>query len=312
MSDSQITFEDMRIVLLHVDLASFLDDDSVLNLSIASKECLKVVKNHISHKLLVPIWGSLQPIQPITYKIYQPTSFIWRHNITLAKHPEIDSHNKKISILLSSLHYNIRNFPKDTKRVKCLFEIIHMLEGLPNLTHLILRAFEFYKDPTYLEQRLIRQHTVDHLPITITHLKLIANLFVDNLPITLTHFDFGYYFNHPVDHLPPKLTHLRLSDSFEGYVDFLPQTLTHLQLGQRCNSHVDHLPSTLTHLTFGMSFNKPIDNLPLTVKVLKFYYQSAFDHYMDHLPHSLKVLKISPDYKRGLEYLPPNTKVKRL
>lgn len=197
---------------------------------------------------------------------YKPTTFFWRPQVTLKRHRELEQQQT----LLSSLHFNIAKFPKETKYVKGFYAMAHMLDDLPNLTHLLMRGFELNQDPMYLKQYNIRQSVIDNLPLTITHLKLIINVFVDHLPSTVTHLSFGFTFNKPIDHLPSKLTHLFLGDEYSGHVDYLPHTLTHLRLGSDFNNPIDHLPSALMHLTLGFRFNKDVDNLPPSLRVLKF------------------------------------------
>lgn len=315
MDTSPISFDDIGIIFHHLDLSRFLSDESVIQLSTASKLCLKIVKFHICHNVDVPLWGSHEHMQAITFEVYQPTSYFWRPQITLRRHPHYGTNNwrneDRAAILLSSLHFNVPSFPQVTKRVKCLFECVNMFEGLPHLTYLAIRGFELNPDPKYLKQIDIRQGIVDHLPLTLTHLRLIANLCVDYLPSTITHLSFGYYFKRPVDHLPPKLTHLSLSETYKENVDHLPQSLTHLTFGHSFDNNIDHLPDSLTHLILGWRFNRCIDNLPQSLRVLKLARHSRFYQFMDHLPPSLKILKLPYSYKHGLEYLPNNTIVKQ-
>lgn len=309
MSTIQLTFDDIGISLQHLDVARFLDDKSVIALSTTSKLCLQVVKDHVSLNIVVPIWCSLDPIPTISFIIYKPSRFFWRPQITIRK-LNFKGANRT-AVFISPNYYNVSSFPQQTKRGKCLFEVAHMIEGLPNLTHLIIRALELCKDESYLQKLNIRQSTIDYLSLKITHLKLMANLSVDNLPISVTHLSFGYYFNKPVDHLPQRLTHLSFRGAFSQNVDYLPQTLTHLKFGHLFNRDIDHLPSNLKFLSLGSNFNQLVDNLPESLTVLKFSITDwpKFNHYMDHLPHSLTTLVLFAAYKLGLEYLPLNTTV---
>lgn len=198
----------------HLNLISYLDFQSVIQLSAASSQCNKMVNSHLSHTTKALFWGTATPGDTI-WRIYKPTKFRWSPYLT-----------KECREQLS--YINISSFPKETESVYCGMEMVHHLTTLPNLTHLGVEYIPGLNNTTQYYSSII-----DNLPQTITHATLRMKLRIDWLPSSITHLQVGLFFNESVDNLPPNLTHFYTGFYFCMPVDHLPLKLTHLSLGKQ-------------------------------------------------------------------------------
>lgn len=314
----ELTFNNISLILQHLDLVSYLDFKSIIELSSVSSTSNKIVNYHISHNTKALFW-STSDSEDSVWKVYKPTKLAWSLRLSYTKHtdpiPIYMSEPQVAHQLASQPLINIAAFPKDTQFITCALEMkYYYLEGLQKLTHLNITKHTRYQDGDYMEQPAQQLYIcIDYLPSSITHLTF-NNCYdetVDHLPPKITHLSLSNSFRKNIDHLPQTLTHLWLGVVFNRSVDYLPQSLTHLFFHNLSNfdEYIDHLPTTLSYLSLGKCFDKPIDNLPPNLQILKFNHGTFasywFSFYMDHLPMSLKKLKLPRKYNKT-EYLPPN------
>lgn len=317
LQTANYTLEDLSTILQQLRIDSYLHQSAIKNLSKTSKQCLEMLKPHITTYYCYQPHPDMKPPQVYKFK----TMLIGKRG--LCNNFGIQAYFNCVYSHTTSLVF-VDCYPRDFYylpqhlthlRASAHFSSTDSLEILPpQLTHLHLEHIGYWSTQFHSNVQL----KLDHLPPTLTHLKLVdfgPIMGLDHLPCTLTHLLLAPNFNSAVDHLPSKLTHLILGHYFNFNIDYLPQNLKRLTLGNKFDKNIDHLPPTLTHLYLGISFSKPIDNLPSTLRILLFpeysqypAHQSCFNNDIYYLPPSIKILRLPSTFTRSVEYLPSTLK----
>jgi hypothetical protein len=131
---------------------------------------------------------------------------------------------------------------------------------------------------------------------------------LDQFPHGLTCFTLysGIDLYETLDHLPSSLTHLKLhpqSSSCWASLDHLPEKLQTLSLHMEYHQYLDYLPTSLTELNIScQEFDRRLDYLPTSLKSLSLK-TNLWSQPLDHLPEGLLSLQLY-GYHHPLEYLP--------
>lgn len=283
-------------------IASFLNDQSIINLKTLSKNINLYLKEYKLNDYYT--LKQFKKLTDLSYNLYNEPDKIYKIQYIVDSH--ITNNFQKPKYFLYRLKENktikLINIFISTENKDILLKLPYKLESL------ILKRYYNKLVPESCELK--------YLPKTLKYLELDFNVLIDNLPNKLEELKLGYHFNQPINNLPPNLKKLsfNFSSRFKHNIDNLPKNLEYLDLGDdnEFNNNLDNLPPALKILKTGSKFNQKLDYLPINLKVLEVGH--SFNQILNNLPKNLEILIINGIdgeygiYNQPIYNLPENLK----
>lgn len=162
--------------------------------------------------------------------------------------------------------------------------------------------------------------TLEHIPSSITHLKLLYCRKPPIIPNFITHLFTSSSLNipHSVTHLvlycrtlspgsiPDSVTHLRFDEHFDSEVlpGVIPNSVINLRFGSCFNQNISprSIPSSVVRLRLGSSFNQIIKPGTLPDSLVDLTFGDAFNRSLGHgvLPPSLKTITLPVNHNKRI------------
>lgn len=308
---STCSFTSLSIVFYHLDLPSYLDNNTNIALGSASSHTLEIVSPHIRNNFIckadsVPQFNVYSGIKKLKVcKQLSVSEEIIAQYTSQSNNSDMEDEVAKVNVndlppTLTHLYFALpfnkpldHHLPLSLKHLILSVNFDQPLNHLPpKLTHLSLELCSSYS------------HPLNNLPSSLTHIWLPPHYTqLNSLPLGVTHLYIGAFFNQPFIKLPPRLILLKFGSAFNQPLIDLPESLTTLCFGNDFNQPLpESLPPNLTRIKFGKCFNSPV-NLPPSVIHIEF--GAHFNLPLNNLPPKLKYIKFGTNFDQKVENLPP-------